>query len=93
MKMSDRFDVPTHVRAQVLQDETVILDLRNGVYFGLNHVGSHIWSLINTGNTLAEIVDFLAKEYSIPQREVEKDALALARELAERQLIEIKNFS
>ena len=48
-----------------LSDETVLLDLASGVYFGLNQVGASIWNLTDTPRTVDQIGAELQKEYEI----------------------------
>lgn len=88
MKMTDTFTVPTHVRAQQLEDQMVILDLSSGIYFGLNHAGSRIWDLIKQGRTLGDTAAVVAEEFDVPLAEVQSDAAELAGELVLRKLIE-----
>lgn len=87
MKMTATFTVPTHVRAQQLEDQMVILDLSSGIYFGLNQVGSRIWDLIKQGRALGEIATVVAGEFDVTAAEVEADTLELANELLSRKLI------
>ena len=71
MKPDDRFAIPAHVAAKLLKDEAVLLDLKEGFYFGLNDVGSRIWTLIGEQRTLAEICDTLITEYEVSRDELE----------------------
>ena len=87
MKMTDTFTVPTHVRAQQLEDQMVILDLSSGIYFGLNPVGSRIWDLIKQGISLGDVAAVVAGEFDVAAAEVEADATELANELLSRKLI------
>jgi len=86
--MTGTFTVPTHVRAQQLEDQMVILDLRSGIYFGLNLVGSRIWELIKQGRTSDEIAAVVVEEFDAPAGEIQADVAALIGELASRKLIE-----
>ena len=53
MKLSDKAVFrPSH--GPQVGDETVILDLASGTYFGLDPVGARIWALMGEGKTLAE---------------------------------------
>ena len=73
--------------ARTIGDETVILDLASGTYFGLDPVGARMWQLIEEGNTLSKVCDVLLEEYDVSREVLERDALALARDLAEKKLI------
>lgn len=71
--------------------ETVILDLKGGVYFGLDAIGSRVWSLIQRPATVAEIRDALTREYDVDPERCERDVLALLGQMAERSLISVSN--
>lgn len=88
MKLSDCFSVPKHVMARNVGDETVILDLESGMYFGLDSVGARIWQLLATGASLESISKTLLEQYEVAQEQLEADVLKLAQELLQRKLIQ-----
>ena len=56
------------VENQVSSDlggEVAILDLKGGTYYGLDAVGSRIWSLIQEPIKVKEIRDILVSEYEV----------------------------
>ena len=73
--------------ARQLGEETVILDLESGTYFGLDPVGARMWQLMTEGKSLAEICEAMLEEYEVSREELERDALALAQDLEARSLI------
>ncbi|MEI7827551.1 MAG: PqqD family peptide modification chaperone [Euryarchaeota archaeon] len=48
-----------------LGGETAILNLKNGVYYGLDPVGARIWNLIQEPRTVREVREMLLKEYDV----------------------------
>jgi hypothetical protein len=73
--------------ARTVGDETVILDLATGTYFGLDPVGARIWELLGEGMTLAEVCDRMLEEYEVAREELERDTLKLAQDLAAQGLV------
>jgi hypothetical protein len=71
-----------------LAGEAAILNLKNGVYYGLNPVGARIWSLLKEPRTIAEIRETLINEYEVDVLQVETDIQDLLNQLADQQLIE-----
>jgi hypothetical protein len=67
--------------------ETVILDVASGVYFGLNPVGARVWHLLSQGMTPAELCAVISQEYEAESGVLERDVLNLAEELSARELI------
>jgi len=74
-----------------LSGEAAILNLKSGVYFGLNTVGASIWKLIQEPRSVNEINDALVQEYDVDPDQCEKDLLALLEELLSKELIEVTN--
>ena len=74
-----------------LSGEAAILNLKSGVYFGLNAVGASIWKLIQEPRSVNEINDALVQEYDVDPDQCEKDLLALLEELLSKELIEVTN--
>lgn len=74
-----------------LGEEAVMLNLKSGVYFGLDPVGTRIWNLLQSPTSVMEIRDALVKEYDVDPERCEKDILDLAQEMAEKGLVEVRN--
>ena len=89
MKLTDKVTSPAEVMARKVGEETVILDLASGTYFGLAPVGACIWQLLTEGKTLAEVCSTMLAEYEVTQEDIERDVLRLAEELRAKQLISI----
>src|SRR5215204_1866478 len=73
-----------------LGGEVAILDLKAGVYYGLDEVGARIWSLIQEPRTVNEIRDILLEEYEVDPESCERDLLALLQRLADEGIIEVE---
>ena len=67
-----------------------ILDLKAGVYYGLDAVGARIWSLIQEPRTVNEIRDILLEEYEVEPERCERDLLELLQRLADEGIIEVE---
>ena len=89
MNLTDKPTIPAQVMARQVGDETVILDLASGTYFGLDPVGARIWQLIGEGKSLAETCDELLDEYDVTREQLERDVLDLADKLLEQKLISL----
>lgn len=72
-----------------LGEEIAILDLKEGVYYGLDEVGARVWELIQTPITVGAIRDSLVEEYDVEPDRCERDVLALLQRLVDQGLIEI----
>ena len=72
-----------------LSGEAAILNLKSGVYFGLNTVGASIWKLIQEPRSVKEIQTAIQEEYEVEPDQCERDVLELLRELSNHELIKI----
>jgi hypothetical protein len=81
------FTTSPKVLARVLDGEAVLLDLGGGTYFGLNEVGSTIWSALELGATREELVAKVVATYDVSLEVARADVLSLLDELREQGLI------
>ena len=72
-----------------LAGEAAILNLKTGVYYGLDPVGAVVWKLIEKPCTVASIRDALVEKYEVELARCERDLLALLDKLAGEGLIEV----
>lgn len=74
-----------------LGGEAVILNMKTGIYHGLNEIGAKIWDLIEQPKTVKEIQNLLLEEYEVEPEICKNDLLALLKNLQAAGLIEVKN--
>jgi hypothetical protein len=74
-----------------LAGEMAILDVKSGIYYGLNAVGTYVWHLTGEPKAVSAVRDALLEEYDVEPERCERDLLALLQELADKGLIEIKD--
>jgi hypothetical protein len=72
-----------------LDGELVLLNLRTGVYFGLDRVGTRIWGLIADERSLSEIVGALTADYEVDAETCEADVAQFVATLADNELIDL----
>lgn len=70
--------------------DVVILNLKNGEYYGMNEVGARIWRLLQEPRTVAEIRDHVVEAYpDVTPEQCTLDLLSLLEDLAASSLIEV----
>ena len=72
-------------------DETVILNLKDGVYYGLNPVAAAIWRSVQEERRIREIRDILTEEFEVEAETCTEDVFALLTQLLLWELVEIRN--
>lgn len=74
-----------------LSGESAILNLKAGVYYGLNEVGTRIWKLIQEPKRVSEIRNAILEEYEVEPHRCEADIMVLLQDLLDNGLIEVRN--
>ena len=72
-----------------LAGDTAIVNLKNGVYYGLDTVGTHVWNQLRHPVTFEDLCGALMQRYDVDRLRLEADMRTFLRELAEQGLIEI----
>ncbi len=73
-----------------LDGEAAILDLKQGVYYGLNTVGAAVWALIAEPRRVDEIERAVLAEFDVTPEQCHRDLYELLNELAARGLLRIE---
>ena len=79
-----------HQTSAEVDGESVILDLEEGVYYGLNPVGARIWSEIQEPTAVEEITAAITAEYDVDSEQCREDVISLLQDLHENDLIKIE---
>lgn len=72
-----------------LVDDTVIMSMRDGTYYGLEAVGSRVWALVAEPVALGEVLDRIVAEFDVEGDQAWTDLRALVAELLERGLVDL----
>ncbi len=70
-----------------LGEETTLLSLRNGVYYGLDEVGTTVWGMIQRPVQVKAIHAALLREYEVDPESCAAGLVNLLQELAGEELI------
>jgi hypothetical protein len=75
------------VSSELQEGDTAILNIADGVYYGLNSVGSRIWGLIQSPKSVMELRDTLMAEYEVDAEVCTRELIALLETLSSKKLI------
>lgn len=73
--------------ASAVGDETVLLQVKRGTYYGLDAIGTRIWAGVNEGRIAAEICKEIAADHAVPLETVEADARAFLNDLKANEIV------
>lgn len=86
--LETRWRISDQAIANSVADETVILHLGNGTYFGLDPIGARLWDTLSAGELPASICGSLLETYDVEPEQLADDLRALLTELASNNLVE-----
>ncbi len=72
-----------------LHGEVVLLNLKTGIYFGLDPVGTRAWQLIQDHGRLEPVKDAMLREYEVSAEDLWEDLRDLVIRLADSGLVEV----
>ena len=85
--LQERLKASPDAFASAVGDETVLLQVKRGVYYGLDAMGTRIWAGLNEGRSPAEICEQIAAEYAVPIETVESDARTFLQDLKANEIL------
>ena len=81
--------VPDDVLLSELDGESVILNLKTETYFGLDAVGTRMWSLVTAADSIQAAYDALVAEYDVEPEQLRTDLSEILDKLLEHGLLEV----
>jgi hypothetical protein len=91
VSFNQRISVPVDVLVQELQGESVLLNLNSERYFGLDEVGTRMWTVLSKSQSIQQAYDALLAEYDVEPDVLRRDLVDLIDKLVDRGLVEIGN--
>jgi hypothetical protein len=87
MQLETKLTIPPQVMSRLVGEETVLLNLSSGIYFGVDGVAKRIWETISDGRSLGQAAAVIASEYEVDEAQAQADVIEFASELVERGLL------
>jgi hypothetical protein len=85
--MAERFVQNKSVIQSQIGDEIVMLDVDSGFYFGLNSVGSIIWSYLKEPISHQELIEKLTAKYEVDKGTCGKETEDFLNQLLEKNIV------
>lgn len=92
--MSDEVVILLHeevLSADLDGSEAAILNLRDGVYHGLNPVAARVWRLLGEHKTVGALRDVLLQEFCVDADRLTRDLIELIERLVSLGLVELRH--
>lgn len=78
-----------HPLAARVDDEILMLDVRQGSYFGLDRTGAATWELLDEPRSVATVCATLASRYDVAPDVCRAEVIAFLTELSGAGLVEV----
>ena len=85
----DRVTIPKDVLLSGLEGESVLLNLESERYFGLDEVGTRMFSVLTESNSIQAAYEVLLDEYNVDAESLRSDLISLIDNLVDQGLMEI----
>jgi hypothetical protein len=90
LTLKDNLRIPDDVAIRKMGDETILLNLVTGTYFGLDAVGSRFLELLETSVEIAAAHRVMLQEFEVTAEVLEADLLRLAQEMCAKRLLVVE---
>ena len=79
------------ILASDLDQQTVMVDIQNGNYYGLGETGSRIWQLIESPISISSLCEALIEEFAIDLQQCLSDTIDFIATLAKKEIVELNH--
>ena len=86
---STRVNVPENVMFRELDGEAVLLNLNNENYYGLDKVGTRMWTVLTSTDSIQKAYEILISEYDTEPEVLKEDLLELVENLQIQGLVKL----
>ena len=88
LTLNDSVRIPDQVATRKIGNETILLNLETGTYFGLDAVGSRFLELLEQNGKVAAAHRAMMEEFDVSAKVLEADLLRLLEEMRAKGLLE-----
>ena len=89
VELTMRAVVPAHVLIRHLDEESVLLNLENERYFGLDTTGTRMWELVTSHPSIGAALEKLQEEYEVDPEVLRDHLTQLLSGLVENGLLQV----
>ncbi len=89
MDLKDIVEANSNLMMADLEGEAVLLNIQTGRYFGLNEVGTTVWSLLKTPCSIEDILQHMQELYEVSSDALQEDLLQFLADMEKRNLLRI----
>ncbi len=93
MTFSDtaKVTVPDHILSQNVRGESVLLNLNNERYVGLDKVGTHMWTVLSRSESIQKAYEVLMDRYDVEADLLRRDLMDFVEKMVGHGLLELQS--
>tara|TARA_Y100001935_G_scaffold221406_1_gene195625 strand:+ start:160 stop:435 length:276 start_codon:yes stop_codon:yes gene_type:complete len=84
------FKIVDDIVVSEINNESVILNLKTGIYFQVNELGSYIVSQLNQYSTFESLNNKITEDFDVAPNKSKKDLLTFIKDLESKGLLHYK---
>jgi hypothetical protein len=81
--------IPPHVLVRTLESESVLLNMKDESYYGLDEMGTRMWIVLTQSENIQVAYESLLAEYQVNASILQKDLEDLIEKLVEHGLVKL----
>ena len=91
ISLDTKISVKQDVLIRQVGEESVLLDLTRGHYFGLDDVGTRFWEVLAEFQSLRSAFETLQSEFEVEDTILRQDLIELVERLVEHGMLEVSS--
>lgn len=87
MNLTNPYTIPSTVLLQCVDEETLLFNSANGLFFALNETGAMLWEEMTHATTLHAVIEQMVEVYDVERKQLEADLIAFSQTLVTQGLL------
>ena len=83
-----KYQLFEHITITEVDNQVVLLDMQEGQYFGVNHIGAKLLNLLQNNFEVEQAILEIADSYKIEYNSVKDDIDSLLKQLLEQKILQ-----
>lgn len=83
-----KLTAPEYVEFKELGGEAVLLNLENEMYYGLDEIGTRMYRLLTTSDSVQAAMEAILEEFDVTPEKLEEDMVKMINDLQAHGLLE-----
>ncbi len=87
MNLTNPYTIPSTVLLQCVDEETLLFNSANGLFFALNETGTLLWEEMSHATTLQSVIEQMLGMYDVEREQLALDVAVFSQTLEDQGLL------